>query len=564
MNGRGKIPRASSGIPNRPSVGRRSSIMGKGSASAQTETRPIGDRAFQQECIRVLCNFLTTHGYPNAVSPKVLQAPSGKDVTNIIQFLFHQVDPHFKFTKIEEDVPTVFKRLGYPVQISRSALYAAGSPVSWPSLLAALSWLVQLLAAMESSWDMFPYDDIKDKQLSDHTKEIYMHFLAGNDNEMERLDEEFLRQFEIDKERDEAELVERQAELDRLREELLRATTEPSPLAAAETKKRDLQDDIVKFQNIISGFAGHKETLGKKVNEKKQEFATKEEEILNVQKGNEELKEMVAAQQDYVVSVERMLKEREIINLNLESVGSRKEELEKAAWNLEVQSSKMLRDLETQVGQFNDSYERLKSAIGEESLDSYQFEMKVQPRAETAEEILGNTRKAIIKPGLREITQKCRKTLTEEIEPELLTLRQEYFAKKLALDATVEKVGSAIANHKKLELQYKSLTEKFNQNVAAMTAEREECDRRIMKEESAFQKLEEDLEVRLKEAELTLENVVRVSNEELQSKQTEEGQTLEMLMSSYEETSEVLRRVEEVTMQSAQLFDDLCLTTALA
>ena len=63
-----------------------------------------------------------------------------------LQFLLRQVDPHIKaFGKIEDDVPTLFKQLKYPFQISKSALFAVGSPHTWPSLLAALGWLVELL-----------------------------------------------------------------------------------------------------------------------------------------------------------------------------------------------------------------------------------------------------------------------------------------------------------------------------------------------------------------------------------------------------------------------------------
>jgi kinetochore protein NDC80 len=33
------------------------------------------------------------------------------------------------------------KELGYPFAISKSAMYAIGSPHMWPNLLAALDWL---------------------------------------------------------------------------------------------------------------------------------------------------------------------------------------------------------------------------------------------------------------------------------------------------------------------------------------------------------------------------------------------------------------------------------------
>ena len=46
-------------------------------------------------------------------------------------------------------VPQLYKRLRYPFQISKSNLTAVGSPHTWPSLLAALTWLVELLNYQE-------------------------------------------------------------------------------------------------------------------------------------------------------------------------------------------------------------------------------------------------------------------------------------------------------------------------------------------------------------------------------------------------------------------------------
>ena len=63
-----------------------------------------------------------------------------------------QVDPHAKNVgKMEDEVPALFKRLRYPFAISKSALFAVGSPHTWPGLLAALAWLVELLCYEEKA-----------------------------------------------------------------------------------------------------------------------------------------------------------------------------------------------------------------------------------------------------------------------------------------------------------------------------------------------------------------------------------------------------------------------------
>lgn len=55
------------------------------------------------------------------------------------------------FGKIEDDVPAFFKRLRYPFQISKSSLFAVGSPHTWPTLLASLVWITELLSYVEKA-----------------------------------------------------------------------------------------------------------------------------------------------------------------------------------------------------------------------------------------------------------------------------------------------------------------------------------------------------------------------------------------------------------------------------
>jgi kinetochore protein NDC80 len=136
---------------NRPSavglgVDRRSSAFGGKPTGPKQDPRPLSDKNFLNNCVHTLITYLSLHGYPAAVSPKTLASPTAKDFTMVVQFLFQRFDSNMKtFGKIEDEVPVFFKRLNYPFQISKSALFAVGSPHSWPAVLAALTWLVELL-----------------------------------------------------------------------------------------------------------------------------------------------------------------------------------------------------------------------------------------------------------------------------------------------------------------------------------------------------------------------------------------------------------------------------------
>jgi kinetochore protein NDC80 len=117
------------------------------------DPRPIQDKNYQQHCIRTLLTYLTKSGYEYPVNLKSLLRPSGKDFTHIVTFLLKQVDPTFGTTdlKMEEEVAMHFKALGYPYPVSKTALVAAGSPHTWPSLLAALVWLVEHIVVLNVS-----------------------------------------------------------------------------------------------------------------------------------------------------------------------------------------------------------------------------------------------------------------------------------------------------------------------------------------------------------------------------------------------------------------------------
>ncbi len=134
---------------------RRSSAFGGTKPSGpKQDPRPLTSKDYQAACIRTVISYLSTHNFPAAVSPKMLASPTGKDFCTIITFLFQQFDPTFRIqSKVEDEVPQFFKRLNYPFQISKSALFAVGSPHSWPAVLAAMTWLVELLNYVEKADD---------------------------------------------------------------------------------------------------------------------------------------------------------------------------------------------------------------------------------------------------------------------------------------------------------------------------------------------------------------------------------------------------------------------------
>ena len=69
----------------------RSSTYGKPSNGVKPDPRPVNDKGYQANCVRCLIGFLSTHGFDQPISPKLLASPMSKDFTAIVQFLMRQV-----------------------------------------------------------------------------------------------------------------------------------------------------------------------------------------------------------------------------------------------------------------------------------------------------------------------------------------------------------------------------------------------------------------------------------------------------------------------------------------
>jgi hypothetical protein len=131
---------------------RQSALPPHGGGPSRIDPRPINDKGYQQECIHQLISFLQKSGYDHPISTRSLTRPSGKDFNTIVTFMLRKVDPSFQdgTLKIEDEIAMNFKAMGYPFGVSKTALVAAGSPHTWPTLLAALTWLATRIQCLEA------------------------------------------------------------------------------------------------------------------------------------------------------------------------------------------------------------------------------------------------------------------------------------------------------------------------------------------------------------------------------------------------------------------------------
>ena len=153
------------------------------------DPRNIHDKGFQQHSMKRLLNWLTAKGYDHPISLKTLKLPSGKDFSTILTFMMRRLDPEFQKgdMKFEDEVAASLKFMSYPFPVSKTALVSAGSPHTWPNLLALLTWLMDQLEAIES--EQFENETTNEEEttvyetvdeLENKSDKAFFKFLAGS------------------------------------------------------------------------------------------------------------------------------------------------------------------------------------------------------------------------------------------------------------------------------------------------------------------------------------------------------------------------------------------------
>ena len=230
-------------------------------SSSNVDPRDVRDRSYLQSAIRKMVSYLSSRGYGDASSLSVKQlvnsGPSGRDFQNIMTFLFRRVDPTFHSTpmghgnnqrsdevvlKFEDEVSMAFRCLGYPFPISKTGLVAVGSPHTWPALIAAIDWLVDLLVIRDEEeplgWGLdegmtgatnggeqnaLTLDESAERvrmQFHKFLRKSMVAFLNDDNDECEELEGSLLDSFQKDSERVEMYLTGLDDECGRMREEI--------------------------------------------------------------------------------------------------------------------------------------------------------------------------------------------------------------------------------------------------------------------------------------------------------------------------------------------------------
>lgn len=302
-----------------------------------------------------MVSYLTIGGYADAASLNVKQlvtnGPSGRDFQNIMTFLFRRFDPTFHSTpmthhgnlrsdevilKFEDEVSMAFRCLGYPFPISKTGLVAVGSPHTWPALIAAIDWLVDLLTIRddEESHDWGPDDNEEavmtmtaslaqiESQFHKFLRRSMVAYLNDDNEECEELEGSLLDTFQKDSERVEVFLTGLDDECSRMKAEIESLHEDVNGLFEAQQKQEEYADNIERFLSLIQTLNDHKTELTTKVEALTIEKSTTEQVMKDCEKTIAALRDTIHGQELSQEDVRRMTRKKERIEEQINNQAS--------------------------------------------------------------------------------------------------------------------------------------------------------------------------------------------------------------------------------------------------
>lgn len=374
--------------------------------------------------------FLTEFNYPHQISMRILSAPSMKEFCNIFQFLYKYIKADSQKTtaldsKPADEIPKVFKMLGYPFTISKSNLHSVGSPHAWPIILGALCWLIELIRhAMGVGQDidghvLFPEDNYgageyqedgpqpEDKYFFGYLEKSYSAFMMGQElDELGEFDNEFADNIRSRN----AALLEGMEELVKqnmsFEEELNALKNDSSRLQKLTDKKTTLTSDREKFVNYIGDLGRHRKQLEDVNNQLTEELQGLKVEQDAVMQENSMLQHTLNNQELSAGDVERMKHEKKELQKAKEQLEKSRDYFDQQIWEKEMQYAKKHEETEKHIREYNEVARKLKLIPpSAENANGIDFEMHFNPLSQRPDQRAHVDFKGTIKPALLRLKQ---------------------------------------------------------------------------------------------------------------------------------------------------------------
>ncbi|RHZ76465.1 hypothetical protein Glove_197g56 [Diversispora epigaea] len=333
--------------------------LGGGNANGlQKDIRPIREKQYQLESIKIIADYLNEVEYKYVVDERLFQMPTAKEYHAIFKFVFQRLEPGKDIAKIEEIV-NVLRWLKYPYshEISKSSLQAVGNAQTWPNLLGALRWLVEFLATwetidqLEKEAEEEPAPFNPDTAFFTYVTKAYNVFLEGEDDYSEMAEE-----LDVAYEQSNADIVVQTAELQKKVDELekeMNEMNEEDPLTTVINENNTLLSDMAKFNAYTKHLEDKINKLKDSITKLEEQNHGAERDLAKIEEEKAEIQQKVDSQPISPDDVERMHKESEQITNNRNSIAAKMKELAKLQWEKGLELEKRISEIEKQIQYYN-------------------------------------------------------------------------------------------------------------------------------------------------------------------------------------------------------------------
>lgn len=349
-------------------------------AGVPRDPRPLRDRSFQARIGQELLEYLTHNNFElemkHSLGQNTLRSPTQKDFNYIFQWLYHRIDPGYKFQKsMDAEVPPILKQLRYPYEkgITKSQIAAVGGQ-NWSTFLGMLHWLMQLAQMMDRyeshRYETGEYDDVCTDAGVDITGDriifrfltgAYHDWLQGGEDEDDEMAEQRLvphiehmsQEFARGSERYVQEMEALDAENRNLREQIEEMEKNAPDMAKLDKHFRILEDDKRKFEDYNQNVKGKIDKYETRIKFLDAEIQKTDVELQETEADRAELQASVDRQGITIQDIDRMNTERERLQKSLEDTMARLEETHARVMEKEAEASQKLEDLEQLVKAYN-------------------------------------------------------------------------------------------------------------------------------------------------------------------------------------------------------------------
>lgn len=345
-------------------------------AGIRNDPRPLRDRNFQARICQELLDYMAQNNFDmemkHSINQNSLKSPTQKDFTMMFQWLYHRIDPSYRFQKnIDQEVPPILLQLRYPFHknITKSQIAAVGSANSWNLFLGLLHWMMQL-ALMMDGYGANHYDDACAESGVDVSGDrIQFNFLSRAYRDWLSMDEDagdedqdrvlaphievMAREFDMSNSKylDELQILE--AEHQRLQKEIEQLEKSGSDVATLDRNFKIMEEDKVKFEEFDNRMNQKSEKYESRIQFLQDELDKVLQELKEAEEERTNLQRAVDDQGISMADIDRMNSERERLQKTIESTSLRLEDVKKRVSEKEYEASRKLEELERMVDKYN-------------------------------------------------------------------------------------------------------------------------------------------------------------------------------------------------------------------